>query len=69
MQATGFFEDLVNSGLDGLLLGDIGLDGKDLAGVLLGDGGELVACFSNVDGINSCGAVGETAVCYPESDT
>jgi hypothetical protein len=68
VQRACFFQNLVDGGLDRFFLGYICLDGEELAWVLGGDGGEVVVWSADVDGVDSGGAVGETAVCYSQSD-
>jgi hypothetical protein len=52
VEAAGFGQDFVDRCLDRLFFCDIGLDGEDLAGVLLGDGGKFVAGFTNINGVD-----------------
>jgi hypothetical protein len=52
VQSSGFFQNPVNSRLYGLFFRHIGLDGEDLAWVLFGYGGKVVACLADVDGVD-----------------
>lgn len=69
VETPGFLEDLVDGALDGVFFCYVCLDGEDLARVLFRYGGEFITRLANVDGVDFCGAVGETAVCYPEADS
>jgi hypothetical protein len=49
VQSTGLGDDLVDGCCDSFFLCDIGIHGEQLAGETLGQGGEVIACFADVD--------------------
>lgn len=69
VQGSCFLDDLVYCGGNTGFLCDVGLDCEDLAGVSGGESLEVVACFTDVDGVDFCGAVHETAFCDSETDS
>ena len=54
--------------MDGFFFCHISLQGEELVGVVGIEGGEFLACLTNVDGGDAGGAVVEAAVCYLEAD-
>lgn len=68
VQATRLLEDLLDGGIDGGLLGDVGADGLDAAGVLGGGGGKLLTRLSVVDRVDDFGVVVEAGLCDAEAD-
>jgi hypothetical protein len=69
MQCTSVFQHIVNRALDGLFFCDIGFECEELAGEFCAEGGEVVACGANVEGVDLGCAVGETAVCDAEANS
>jgi hypothetical protein len=45
------------------------LHGEEAVWVGFGEGGEFIAWGANVDAVDFCGAIGEAAVCYSETDS
>lgn len=57
MEAAGFLENLVDGFRDVGFVGDVCFDGVEFAWILLGDGFEFIAGFSDVDGIDCLSVV------------
>lgn len=69
MQRTCLLQDLVNGSLNGFLFCYIGLQCENLVWIFLCYFSELIARLANVDAVDCFGPVGETAVCYSETDS
>lgn len=69
VQSAGRGQDLVDGGLDGFFLGHVGLYGEQAVRESGGERGEFCARGVDVDGVDGFCAVGETAVCYAETDS
>jgi hypothetical protein len=69
VQCACLVENFINCGLDGLFFCDICLKGEELVWILFREGSEFVPSLANIDAVDFGGAVGETAVCYAETDS
>lgn len=62
VKSTGFLDDLINCSGDSRLLGHIGGDSKQLAGVAFGNSSKVVPGLTNVNGVDLGRAVGKAAL-------
>lgn len=69
MQRTALCNDAINSGSDGSLLCDIGLNSLELPWPSLFSGSKLLTRLGVVDRVDESGVVVETGLCYTEADT
>lgn len=61
VQCASFFNNLIDRGGNGCLLGHIGGDSKNLAWVTLGDSGKIIISLSNIDRVDLGSAVRKAA--------
>ena len=69
VKRASLFNDLVDSCGDSGFLCYICANGPELPWVALVQGGEVVACLADVDRVNFCGTIGETAFCDTKADS
>jgi hypothetical protein len=69
VQCARFFNNLIDRGGNGCLLGHISGDGKDLVRVTFGDSGKIIASLSNIDRVDLGSAVRKAAFCNAQTNS
>lgn len=69
MQRTRLFNDLINCCGDGGFLCHVCVNGAELPGVALFQGGEVLSRLADVDRVDFGGTVGETTFCDTEANS